>query len=832
MKLRSKILFLLPSILPIVAISCASVDSNLKSISDVEKSLTDLKNKFDSPQNNSSENLNNLLTKINEEIQNLKKILNSDKIGKFNQESEKILSKLSTFSDNDLQNQTKKAEFQKTFSELVSLVQNQKDTPKPQNPGQGQNQTNSPSPNPNPNPSPIPDPNPGQNAGQNPNHPRPEPVSPEKISSLVPQGQTFSEFAKSDNKRVVKDQYQYDDPKKELEYHRSLNNISSQGGFTNASVLKPFPESFNLPNATILEKLNQQAKEANQPYYQNAQLRGFSLPEIGNDGQIKGILINNFVQPPAVPAYWGGKEKRNGGSNRNGLPRVLPNDTYRKIAKNSFSFGIRNGRQRDPNDNIPNPDAEKRVIRSDMSFGTAAILDFEKTENGSYPLKWFFITNAHVAASLRLANDTPSDKTQVWGRDESNYSEQFRQYNTWTITLTRLKNTTPVHSKLPTSIGEGFQNYYDSEEVRVKELGGTLYNNGRDGQYERDSLLVHETPKKPLNVRTIVIGTNALKSSPKDFSSQKVYQNIEEVLDFAIVEVNFDSEAQARKMTQDYFDEAQKQNHYQGREENFLDPKVYEKIPPTDFYGFGWPSTQNESQKTLDRHENAADFANRRFQVSPWFNKNETLYFSNNPEHESWKGGGEFSWTRSYRSFVNLPGITDYFITNPTLTSSYFEIQHAPNEKGDVSSPYLISGQGFLIDNFASGGGVSGTSIRDGNEKVYGLQFASDNAASAAFVLALRSYGYDYKGYYGKYNLPSYDIIYGSKNQFKSYFDAMLQLYGDKSNKKLKTNLFPNGFSESTRKDVFASKSNVVNLPEDIQKRTYSRVVSKIEEGS
>lgn len=80
----------------------------------------------------------------------------------------------------------------------------------------------------------------------------------------------------------------------------------------------------------------------------------------------------------------------------------------------------------------------------------------------------------------------------------------------------------------------------------------------------------------------------------------------------------------------------------------------------------------------------------------------------------------------------------------------------------------------------------------------------------------------------------SYDIIYGSKNQFKSYFDAMLQLYGDKSNsnKKLKTNLFPNGFSESTRKDVFASKSNVVNLPEEIQKRTYSRVVSKIEEGN
>ncbi|MDW2891965.1 Ig-specific serine endopeptidase MIP [Mesomycoplasma ovipneumoniae] len=823
MKLRSKILFLLPTILPIITISCANINSDLKSISDVEKSLTDLKNKFDSPQNNSSENINNLLTKINEEIQNLKKILNSDKLGKFNQESEKILSKLSTFSDDDLQNQNKKAEFQKTFSELVSLVQDQKDTPKPQNP--------SPSPAPGPNPNPIPDPNPGTspNPGPipNPNQPRPEPVSPEKTASLAPGGQTFSKW--KDNKRIVEDQYKYDDPKKELEYHRSLNNIPSQSGFTTASVLKPFPESFNLPSSTVLEKLNQQAKEANQPYYQNAQLRGFSLPEIGTDGEIKGILINNFVQPPAVPAYWG-NEKLTGGSNRNGLPRVLPNDTYRKIAKNSFSFGIRNGTQRDPNDNIENPDAVKRVIRSDMSFGTAAILDFEKTENGSYPLKWFFITNAHVAASLRLANDTPSDKSQVWGRDESNYSEQFRQYNTWTITLTKLKNTTPIHSKLPTSIGEGFATYYDSEEVRVKELDGTLYNNGRDGQYERDSLLVNETPKKPLNVRTIVIGTNALKSSPKDFSSQKVYQDIEEVLDFAVVEVNFDNETQAKKMTQDYYNEAQQQNHYQGRDENFLDPKVYEKIPPTDFYGFGWPSTQNESQRTLDRYENPTDFANRRFQVSPWFNKPEALYFNNNPEDKRWEKGGEFAWSRSYRSFVNLPGITDYFITNPTLTSSYFEIQHAPNEKGDVSSPYLISGQGFLIDNFASGGGVSGTSIRDSNEKIYGLQFASDNAASAAFVLALRSYGYDYKGYYGKYNLPSYDIIYGSKNQFKSYFDAMLQLYGDKSNKKLKTNLFPNGFSESTRKDVFASKSNVVNLPEEIQKRTYSRVVSKINE--
>lgn len=806
-KFKSKILFLLPTILPLTVIACTYVETNSEKISQISQKVANLKQKFSTDQKKSSQEFQKLISEINSELENLGKILSANEKVQFKEKSEQMLAKLKTFADQDLTDTTKKTEFDSTFSNLLKLIDEQKKKEETKNKTSNSNSDAK------------------QSSPDEEKKVQFKPDSPEKTASLAPQGQTFSVWNSKENKRIVEDQYQYDDPKREAAYYKSLNNIMQQKVDSyKPKFLKLYPDSFDPIDPKVLEKLNEKAKSANQPLYQNSQFRAFSLPKINEKGEITGLLINELEQPMAVPAYWG-NEKQTGGSNRNGLPRVLPNETYQQITKNSFSFGIRNGAVRDPNDNITNQDDVKRVIRSDLSYGTAAILDFEKKDDNSYPLKWFFITNAHVAASLRLANDSPKENNQVWGRDEGNYSEKYRQYNTWALSLTKLKKTTPVFAKLPTSLGEDFNKYYDNVEVRVKELEGNLFNNGRDEKYERDSNLVNETPKKPLNVRTIVIGTNALKSSPKDFSDQERYKNMEEVLDFAVVEVNFDNEEQARKMTEDYYNDAKL--HYQGREENFLDKNEYEKILPTDFYGFGWPSTTNEGENTLNRYEDPKLFAHRRFNVSPWFNKPESLYFNNNPEDGRWKKGGEFAWSRSYRSFVNLPGITDYFISNPTLTKSYFEIAKLP--KGNkASSPYLLSGQGFLIDNFASGGGVSGTSIRDGNQKIYGLQFASDKGASVAMVLALRSYGFDYKGYYGKYNLPAYDIIYGSKNQFKSYFDAMLQLYGENTEKKLKTNLFPNGFSESTRKDVFANKPNVVNLPDDIQKRTYSRVLSSV----
>ncbi|CNS11155.1 Membrane-associated lipoprotein precursor [Salmonella enterica subsp. enterica serovar Typhimurium str. DT104] len=94
---------------------------------------------------------------------------------------------------------------------------------------------------------------------------------------------------------------------------------------------------------------------------------------------------------------------------------------------------------------------------------------------------------------------------------------------------------------------------------------------------------------------------------------------------------------------------------------------------------------------------------------------------------------------------------------------------------------------------------MSGTGVYK-DDKLYSLVFANDRLASTALTLNLRSYGYDYHGYYGKYSLPKYDLIYGSKHQRKSYFQAMQQLYKGKN---IKTYLFPNGFDDINKVDVF-----------------------------
>lgn len=786
-------------------IACKIVTPSEK-IAEIEQNLKDLEKNF-AKSNQNRQNFENFFNNINKQLENLTNILSDQSAIAFKSKTKDLLTKLKNFSNQDLADFTKNTEFKTVFGNLLKIVEKEKNTVEKQD----------------------------QEKQEAPKNPAPEPAPPRKIvpdppevtASFAPQGQTFSKWDSKNNKRIVEDQYQFDDPKRELNYYKSLNTISTQ---TNSAYrprfFKLYPESFDPVEKSILEQLNQKAKEANQPYYQNAQFRAFSLPKYDQTGKIVGLEINEFEQPLGVPAYWG-PEKQTGGPNRNGLPRVLPNNNYKELTKNSFSFIIHNGRVRGDDYPYENMDDKKPVIQSSPAYGTVSILDYEKKDDNSYPLKWFFITNAHVAGALRLAGDSPSDSNQVWGRDELNYSEKYRQYNTWSIALTKLKKSTPVFAKIPTSLGENYNNYYDQISIRVKELNGELFNDGKGKEARSNVELVNKTPKQPLNVRTIVMGTNALKSSPKDFSDQERYKNVEEVLDFAVIEVNFDNEAQARKITEDYYNETKNQSNskikFSIRPENFLEKEEYEKIHPTDFYGFGWPSTKNEHEKTLDRYENSREFNARKFSVSPWFNKSESLFFNKDSSDARWKNGGEFSWTRSYRSFVNLPGITDYLISNPTLGENYFGIDHAALDGKYDKSPYLLSGQGFLIDNFSSGGGVSGTAIRDSNQKVYGLLFASDKTASAAMVLALRSYGYDYKGYYGKYNLPAYDLIYGSKNQFKSYFDAMLQLYG---NKNLKTNLFPNGFSESTRIDTFKDKKTV-DLPAEIQSRTYQKSISK-----
>ncbi|WP_143825230.1 hypothetical protein, partial [Mesomycoplasma ovipneumoniae] len=100
----------------------------------------------------------------------------------------------------------------------------------------------------------------------------------ELISNSRPSGQNFSRFS-SDGKRTILDQYENDFPEKEWDWYRINSTFSGGGiGFGSKSELEKKPESFPKQKAETIAKLDQKAKESNQPLFEKAQFRLFSLP--------------------------------------------------------------------------------------------------------------------------------------------------------------------------------------------------------------------------------------------------------------------------------------------------------------------------------------------------------------------------------------------------------------------------------------------------------------------------------------------------------------------------------------------------------------------------
>ncbi|WP_434336665.1 MIP family Ig-specific serine endopeptidase [Mesomycoplasma conjunctivae] len=447
-------------------------------------------------------------------------------------------------------------------------------------------------------------------------------------------GQNHFEFNKNGN-QIITDQYRFDNPDREVQHFQSLFGKISTGK-TNAKLVdvQAFPKKFNLPEKPIINLLDEKAKSVNQPLYENAQKRAFSLPDLDSTGKIIGLKINNFEQGLTTPAWWGDSLAK-GGPNRLGLPRLIPNEKYLKLAKSSIGVTINNGfvDQNSTQD-------ETKLLRSYIpAFSTWNIIDYKLEENGKYPLTWYFLTNAHVANTLRLANDFAENK--AYGRDADNYNEKFKQYNTWSISLNKLKSNNELKKVLPTTNGFKNEDFYQKVTLRVKEKNGNIYNNGQDKNGE---ILINQKPTKELNVRTIVIGTNVLKSKPSDFSRQKVYQNLEEIFDFAIIELTFDNEADAKKITYDYFRD--RQDHFRVSKLNLLDAQEYKKFPLKNFYGLGWPLSKGETPLTLSKENDSQNWQTRNFSQSPWVNKPLILFNNSDKSSTLYDQGGNLAWSR------------------------------------------------------------------------------------------------------------------------------------------------------------------------------------------
>lgn len=214
-----------------------------------------------------------------------------------------------------------------------------------------------------------------------------------------------------------------------------------------------------------------------------------------------------------------------------------------------------------------------------------------------------------------------------------------------------------------------------------------------------------------------------------------------------------------------------------------------------EFLAVGYPNSIYD--EFLDPVSDSRYYLKRNLTRSLWINKPKELYGifkagDRQAETDLLSGGFRPSATRSYRSFMHQFGLADLTVITPRFPGKDLDKPFIEIVGSDGRRLRLIHyGLGYLIDDYAANKGASGSPVIDSNYGFIGIHFAADPGASVGISLAFRSPGFDYRGYYGGYNLEPYDLIYGGGvRQRDSYKDELVRLYGPNG---IKTDLFPKG---------------------------------------
>lgn len=347
----------------------------------------------------------------------------------------------------------------------------------------------------------------------------------------------------------------------------------------------------------------------------------------------------------------------------------------------------------------------------------------------------------------------------------------------------------------------------------------------------------------PDQVKIVYAATDFLKTSPKEYlDPSSPYKDFEEMADFAVIEIDFSQlneytnytnnglprvikeveqrdgtkkpltpEEIAKIATSDYAINKDKQikfaknslyKDYKNLENTILSKDKFtqdsremlgdnEKIRSKlnwDFIAVGYPLATSDNQLSREDSYKYKDYLG--FNATLWTNK------PTNPNFPGELGNG-LTQAVAFRSFADKKGISDILIVNPMVNPEKKQgfVVNGIKEK-DASykgKNYLFYGLGYSLSSWEPLGGASGSSIRDIDNNIYGINFFAGTAngvSNVSLIAAFRSEGIDYNGFYGKYNMEQYDLIYGGgKNQRTSYRQALQKLYGNN----YKTNLFQNG---------------------------------------
>ena len=480
------------------------------------------------------------------------------------------------------------------------------------------------------------------------------------------------------------------------------------------------PEDPNIPKGWSKFK-TKNPSDANQIGIDSARELHFNFPHYDNQDLMTlraiGIPTNN-TPTPGTPS----------GSNQWAQENIITTEKHVQLAKQCFALSFRNG-------------------HIEQKTGTAWILDYKLTDDGSYPLIWYFGTNAHVIDDLRVKDDTYfSEKFGQW----DNVNKSYRANNTKAISLWKLADP---------KIGEHKNTIYGGEWIETRV---NFYDSSKEDTQNWKILEGFYLDKTP--IKTIFIANNFLSTSPSDFSTNS-YSNKEEYADFGVFELTFDNEQQAREATNNYA-EWKEEDKFKYHEEDLVKNP---SLKTSEVYEIGYPD----------------DGGYRHVAI----NVNSKLYSSG----QNYLGSG-LSGSRNYNNWTNVEGVFDALIALPSFGYEYEWVDNNINNQNSYTRTTSFSSYGLMYgtNNGNMRPGSSGALVVDANGYALGIHFASDNNAATGGAQAFYSSGYSYNGYYGKYNLPQYDLIRGGgKLQTKSYYDGMVQRYG--KDPKFKTRLFPNG---------------------------------------
>lgn len=573
---------------------------------------------------------------------------------------------------------------------------------------------------------------------------------------------------------------------------------------------------------SVVEKFNNQADKTLQQYYNDAYLKNYSLP---NE---KGELVLNPIEIYLRKAY----SKAAAGDR--GKARFLKNDLYKKMALQSYSIVFSNKNEIiEKNSLLKNQEywlsPDKPISPSVLEYGTAWILDYEPTNDGSYPTKWYIATNLHVAMALKKHFDKSS---KYIFSNEPELQKENDDIQAAAEKVKRLKDTlNPNEPSVEyTNAVKEYEKALENMQGQTQWIELNHFNENtpinKALEITSKSPYVDRVKLTPSQVNIIYAGTNFLKQNPSEYlAADSKFKDLQEMADFAVLEVDFSKQAKtsdnfyeystvngpqkidtiqnlAKKFTASY---AELNESEKPKLANFdliqnYDALNTEKVTVgstkitkinVDLLALGFPRAKYDyGSKPSFGVTNPAEEYEKDFTTSLWTNK------SNDDTRGVAQYGNSLSKSVAMRNFIAMPGITDIMITNTIINNKTgFNVRNLKNIKDTTYSgyEYINYGLGYNLTSWEPLQGASGSLIKDIDNNILAINFAAGDAIGNSLVSltqALRSNGYDYKGQYGKYNLEQYDLVYGGgKNQYTSYRWALQQIYGDA----YKTRLFENG---------------------------------------